>query len=103
MLTILPFFILGCGNSQQQQGKQEDKTLSSKVAVHKITADETGTASSDVVCGMKVTVTNMTPAVEYDGKTYFFCSQHCRDTFAAHPDEYESGEEEESGHEHDNM
>jgi len=37
------------------------------------------------VCGMKVTVGPSTPAVEYKGKHYYFCSEMDRDTFVKSP------------------
>jgi YHS domain-containing protein len=35
----------------------------------------------DVVCGMHISLVSAASTVERDGKTFFFCSEHCRDTF----------------------
>lgn len=42
------------------------------------------TLAEDPVCHMKVRVTKDTPHLERDGKTYYFCSETCRETFQGH-------------------
>ena len=37
----------------------------------------------DPVCGMEVAVTDATPSLEIDGERVFFCSDGCRDAYAA--------------------
>jgi len=39
--------------------------------------------AKDPVCGMSVSDHSMTS--EYQGKTYSFCSEHCRETFNSNP------------------
>jgi len=46
-------------------------------------------ANADLAC-LDVTVTDQTPRYEYGGKTYYFCSNSCRDDFARHPEKYAS-------------
>ncbi len=41
----------------------------------------------DVVCGMKVKETTDIKA-EYSGKTYYFCSTHCKEEFEKNPLKY---------------
>jgi Cu+-exporting ATPase len=43
---------------------------------------------TDPVCGMSVTPSAATPTFERDGRTWWFCSTGCRDTFAADPDSH---------------
>ncbi len=43
--------------------------------------------STDPVCGMKVDRSKALTA-EHAGRTYFFCSEHCRSQFEADPDVY---------------
>ena len=45
------------------------------------------TMATDPVCDMAVERTG-TPTLEHDGTTYWFCSTHCRDEFAAEPDRF---------------
>jgi uncharacterized protein len=45
---------------------------------------------TDPVCGMKVDRAKALTA-EYGGRTYYFCSQHCRDRFEASPDDHAAG------------
>jgi Cu+-exporting ATPase len=51
---------------------------------------DAGTAT-DPVCGMDVRLDAGKPSFESDGETWHFCSQSCRDKFAADPEHYLSG------------
>ena len=42
----------------------------------------------DPVCGMTVDPANARASASYADKTYFFCSERCRETFAANPSTY---------------
>jgi P-type Cu+ transporter len=42
----------------------------------------------DPVCGMTVNPSTAAGSVEYDGKTYYFCSQHCVEKFREHPQHF---------------
>jgi len=35
----------------------------------------------DIVCGMRISSTSATSSVEKDGRTFYFCSEHCKDAF----------------------
>ena len=39
----------------------------------------------DPVCGMRIEAEDAAATAEYEGKTYYFCSQACRDAFLADP------------------
>ncbi len=41
----------------------------------------------DLAC-IVVPVTAETPKAEYRGRTYYFCSENCRDTFLSDPAKY---------------
>jgi Cu+-exporting ATPase len=43
--------------------------------------------ATDPVCGMKVDEKTSEKAT-YDGKTYYFCSAACKETFNADPAQY---------------
>jgi len=43
--------------------------------------------SADPVCGMTVD-RGKARTVGYEGRTYYFCSEHCESTFAADPPSY---------------
>ncbi len=45
-------------------------------------------SATDPVCGMSVTIGPATPHFEHGGERYHFCSQGCRDKFAAEPTRY---------------
>ncbi len=45
------------------------------------------TTEKDLVCGMDVNKDKALKA-EHDGKTYYFCSKHCEETFKKDPSKY---------------
>jgi uncharacterized membrane protein YraQ (UPF0718 family)/YHS domain-containing protein len=44
--------------------------------------------ADDPVCGMQVEQANAPASLEHDGSRYYFCSDRCRDRFAASPGRY---------------
>lgn len=42
----------------------------------------------DPVCNMSVQADKVSAKAEYQGVTYYFCSEHCRQQFVAHPEKY---------------
>ena len=49
----------------------------------------------DPVCGMKVDPAQAAGSLEYNGKTYYFCSEHCLNKFRANPEAFTEVEKEE--------
>jgi xanthine dehydrogenase accessory factor len=45
-------------------------------------------AQTDPVCGMTVDAAADRPSAEHQGRTYYFCSAHCRQAFTADPAAY---------------
>lgn len=43
---------------------------------------------TDPICGMTVEPASAAGSSEYNGRTYYFCSQQCKDTFDADPAAY---------------
>lgn len=43
---------------------------------------------TDPVCGMNIDSEEAAGTIEYEGKTYYFCSQTCHDAFEADPTSY---------------
>ncbi|HZD04644.1 MAG TPA: YHS domain-containing protein [Longimicrobiales bacterium] len=42
----------------------------------------------DVICGMTIDAESAAASVHHEGKSYYFCSEHCRKTFEADPHRY---------------
>lgn len=42
----------------------------------------------DPVCGMHIDSEEAAATADYEGKTYYFCSEPCHDAFVANPSEY---------------
>ncbi len=45
----------------------------------------------DVVCGMAKPQDRMPFKSDFSGKTYYFCSQKCKEMFDIHPDRWVKG------------
>lgn len=43
---------------------------------------------TDPVCGMRIDTDDAAATAEYEGKTFYFCSQACADAFNADPASY---------------
>lgn len=43
---------------------------------------------TDPVCHMKIMKGEAVATQEYEGKTYYFCSQDCADSFRESPEDY---------------
>ena len=44
--------------------------------------------AQDPVCGMSIDKDEAAATYEYEGETYYFCGEGCREEFAADPDQY---------------
>jgi Cu+-exporting ATPase len=51
----------------------------------------------DPVCGMEVDERTTEDKATYQGTTYYFCSEDCKDEFEASPEDYIGGEEMKTG------
>jgi uncharacterized protein len=47
--------------------------------------------AKDVVCGMQVEKAHAPARTSHGGKTFYFCSDHCREAFVANPDRHLGG------------
>jgi YHS domain-containing protein len=45
-------------------------------------------AATDPVCGMTVEEGDAPGKSDYEGQTYYFCSQDCKEEFDANPEDY---------------
>lgn len=42
----------------------------------------------DPVCGMQLNIETAPAQTEYDGEIYYFCSEGCKRTFDANPEQF---------------
>jgi YHS domain-containing protein len=69
--------VAGCGKSETANPPSVEK---------KAPAKSLGITAECPLCdGHKLNVTTETPKVEFEGKTYYFCSKDCQQEFASHP------------------
>ena len=47
---------------------------------------------TDPVCGMKIDEKDAVATADHKGKTYYFCSADCKETFDEDPDDYAGGD-----------
>ena len=64
---------------EQELGEEEAMT----------TAEERATVK-DPVCGMEIDPESAAAQMEYQGKTYYFCSHDCHEKFIAEPQKFAS-------------
>ena len=74
--VILLLVITGC--ARKEQPETEGKIIKTEGIAMKAT---------DPVCGME-TDTKSTEKTEYEGKTYYFCSEECKEQFLKEPGKY---------------
>ena len=63
-----------------------------QVTEHKIIKEEIGKDFTCVMCGMEMKVAKNTPAVDYKGKTYYFCGAGEKKAFSKTPEKYATQE-----------
>jgi len=66
--------------------KKDDQTQ--KPLVRKPKPEEIGQMKICAVAGTKFEVASNTPVIDYKGKTYYFCCEHCLHDFQKDPDKY---------------
>jgi Cu+-exporting ATPase len=50
--------------------------------------EERDAGNTDPVCGMTVRAEDAACSYDYNGKTYYFCAESCKEEFVAAPDKY---------------
>lgn len=54
----------------------------------------------DPVCGMQIDEKSAVGKSDYKGKTYYFCSSHCLESFNKQPDKYIENDDDSGNHHH---
>ncbi|MBK9099459.1 MAG: YHS domain-containing protein [bacterium] len=54
----------------------------------------------DPVCGMEIKDVFKAEKLDYQGKTYYFCSNDCKSKFQQSPEKYVKKDDEHMGHHH---
>ena len=81
-IAVLALGVLGCQQAQETPAEQAETTI--EETTEEITEEA---PLIDPVCGATVTAESEWTA-EYDGVTFYFCSEDCRDKFIAAPGEF---------------
>ncbi len=79
-IAMLALGVVGCQQAQETPAEQAEI----EEAVEEVIEEA---ALVDPVCGMKVTEESEWTA-EYEGVTFYFCSEGCRDKFIETPGEF---------------
>ena len=92
--------LFGCGKKQEQT--QQAKPAAEQMQQQEQAAGEVHCA----VCGMAIDTSKVKITTEYNGKTYYFCSEEEKAKFEANPEKYVKAEEQgemmhEEGGEHE--
>lgn len=75
LLSVLSFAVIISGYVMNSNIRADEKKAAEK------------TTAKDLVCGMDVDKDKALKA-DHDGKTYYFCSKHCEETFKKDPSKY---------------
>jgi YHS domain-containing protein len=86
-VMVLAVLLIGCGQKEEQT-KVEEAVEEVQVATGKVI---------DHVCGMSIDAEAAVTA-EHEGKTYHFCSAHCKEKFLEDPEKYAHCKEHEKLH-----
>lgn len=62
--------------------------LNFKESMMKLQRNEQQQSYKDPVCGMEISRTTAIEEFVHQGKTYYFCSGACRETFETEPEKY---------------
>jgi len=82
VLLAIGILFVGCSSNQTDSGEAAEEPAQSAPAMTENTV-------TDVVCGMTVDPeAETTLTSEYEGKTYYFCSEMCKNSFDADPEKY---------------
>jgi YHS domain-containing protein len=71
-----------------------EKESLSQFETHKINQEELGKKVVCPICGMEITVSAQTPALEYEGQIYYFCTEDEKIQFMKTPENFLSQEKE---------
>jgi P-type Cu+ transporter len=52
------------------------------------TSNDSNKVHLDPICGMEVVEVNAAAVSEYNGKTYYFCCEGCKEAFDENPQQY---------------
>ena len=80
-------FVAGCGGGELNSATPAAAPLGAVVQNGQHTECTVCKANADLAC-VDVVVDDQTPRYAYDGKTYYFCSNSCRDEFARNPGKF---------------
>ena len=79
-----------CCSSHSEKTALTKSDATSPPVEHKIKKEEMGRKQVCVMCNMPITVSKKTPALDYQGKTYYFCDKNEKKEFSQNPEKYVS-------------
>lgn len=83
-LFLLFAVLNGCGEGRK----------AGQIQTHEITQEELGRKTTCPICGMPLMISSHTPAVDYNGKIYYFCSEEDKAQFTKDPEKVPSEQKE---------
>ena len=89
--------LVACGGAaapDESAGASSEASSGSELALVPPGEASIGDRSTCPVSGKEFVVSESSPSVEHEGRTYFFCCPNCAERFAADPEKYVGGAEE---------
>jgi len=74
--------------AEEMKGHEHEQMSAQALKVRKPTSEEIGQMKICAVQGTKFEVASNTPVIDYKGKPYYFCCEHCLQDFQKDPDKY---------------
>ena len=89
LCVVLALGVLGCQQAQETVTEQAETMMEEAETMVDEAVEEVmdDVALVDPVCGMEVTMESEWTA-EYEGVTFYFCCEDCRDKFVGEPGKY---------------
>lgn len=93
-VAVLSFVACGGSATGDEGAEATEATSGSELALVPPGEASVGDRTTCPISGEEFVVTDSSPSVEHEGRTYFFCCPNCAERFAADPEKYVGGAEE---------
>ncbi|HEY8432484.1 MAG TPA: YHS domain-containing protein [Sandaracinaceae bacterium] len=95
-LAFAAIIVAGCGGSSEPEAEPApatETTAGSEAPLVPPGEAQVGDRTTCPVSGEEFVVSESSPSVEHEGRTYYFCCPGCAERFQANPEQYLGGGE----------
>lgn len=92
-IALTAALLIGCGGgAAEPEPAQTETTAGAEQPLVPPGEARVGDRTTCPVSGEEFVVSESSPSVEHEGRTYYFCCPGCAEQFQANPDQYLGGE-----------